>query len=100
MPTRSRLKPAKSAEATMEEIDIQAEILKMIRTRKIVRSRDFVRELQGWDFRKAITRLRRQGYPIENLSPPGIEGAYAWTEGLNREDIDNLMANLREEVLN
>lgn len=78
-----------------EAIDIQAEILDMLRKRKLVGSREFIHELQGWDFRKAITRLRRRGYPIENLKPPGVEGIYAWTEGMTFEDIDNLKAKFK-----
>jgi len=64
----------------MENQDVQGKILDMVRTRKVVRSREFVRELSGWDFRKAITRLRRKGFPIQNLNPPGIEAEYHWTE--------------------
>lgn len=79
----------------MEKADIQIEILHMIQSRKIVYSRDFIRELAGWDFRKAITRLRRQGYPIENLRPPGTEGAYAWIEGMNRNEIEKLALSVQ-----
>ena len=53
-------------------------VLEMIRNRKQVFSREFIRELPGWDFRKAITRLRRAGYPIENLNPLGGEAKYCW----------------------
>lgn len=56
-------------------------ILKMIQTRGRVTPREFVRELPGWDWMKAITRLRRKGYPIENLNPPGIEAIYVWAHG-------------------
>jgi len=59
----------------------QDKILEMIRTRGRVTPRDFVRELPGWDWRKAITRLRRKGYPIENLNRPGIEALYVWAPG-------------------
>jgi len=59
----------------------QQQILEMIRTRKQVRSREIIREVPGWDFRKAITRLQRQGHPIVNLNPPGIEACYAWMDG-------------------
>lgn len=61
--------------------DQQAIILEMLKTRKMVRSREFIRECQGWDFRKAITRLRRQGFPIRNISPPGQEATYIWADG-------------------
>lgn len=59
----------------------QEMILNMLRTRKVVKSREFIRECQGWDFRKCITRLRHKGYPIENLNPPGMEAEYHWMEG-------------------
>ncbi len=58
----------------------QDQILEMLRTRKIVKGREFIRECQGWDFRKCITRLRRQGYPIVNVAPAGHEATYLWVE--------------------
>lgn len=63
----------------------QQKVLEMLQTRKVVRSREFIRECAGWDFRKAITRLRRQGHKIENCNPPGCEGCYVYTD---REKIE------------
>jgi hypothetical protein len=59
-------------------VDQQAQILDIIRTRRAVYSRELIRECQGWDFRKAITRLRRKGFPIVNVSPAGREAKYCW----------------------
>jgi len=59
----------------------QEMILNMIRDRKQVYSREIIREIPGWDFRKAITRLQRQGHPISNLNPPGVEACYVWLDG-------------------
>ena len=56
----------------------QQQILEMIKTRKQVTSREFIRECATWDHRKIITRLRRAGYPIENLNPLGCEAKYCW----------------------
>jgi hypothetical protein len=59
----------------------QAQILEMLKARKVVRSREFIRECAGWDFRKCITRLRRQGEPIENIAPQGQEAVYVYKDG-------------------
>jgi len=56
----------------------QAMVLWMLQTRGRVKSREFIRELEGWDFRKCITRLRRRGYVIENISLAGQEGEYEY----------------------
>lgn len=56
----------------------QQKILDMIRCRGQVRSREIIREIPGWDFRKAICRLQKKGYPIVNMNPPGIEAVYVW----------------------
>ncbi len=59
----------------------QSQILEMLRTRKRVTSAEFVREVQGWDFRKCISRLRRKGYPIESSIRPGDKYAtYIWVD--------------------
>lgn len=63
----------------------QAKVLDMLQTRGAVRSRDFVRECQGWDHRKIITRLRRAGHPIENVNPPGVEACYVYRDGTQGE---------------
>lgn len=59
----------------------QAQILEMLKSRKVVRSREFIRDCQGWDFRKVITRLRKQGHPIQNIAPAGQEGIYVYQDG-------------------
>lgn len=58
----------------------QQMILDYIRSQGRIKSRELIRLMPGWDFRKAITRLRRKGYPIENLNPPGMEAEYHWVE--------------------
>lgn len=63
----------------------QAEILEMLKERKVVSSREFIRECSGWDFRKCITRLRKKGYPIENINPPGMEAVYVYKDGSQME---------------
>jgi hypothetical protein len=42
----------------------QAKVLEMLKNRGSVTSPEFVRECQGWDHRKCISRLRRQGHQI------------------------------------
>ena len=49
----------------------QAQILEMLRTGKPIKSREFIRDCQGWDHRKAICRLRRQGWDIRSEIPRG-----------------------------
>ena len=56
----------------------QRQILEMIQARGHVQSREFIREIWGWDHRKAISRLIRKGYPIKNVSPQGQEAVYVW----------------------
>ena len=42
----------------------QKMILEMLMSGRPIRSREFIRECQGWDHRKAISRLRRMGWNI------------------------------------
>ena len=58
----------------------QDKILEMIRSRKMVKSREIVREVPGWDFRKAICRLQKKGFTIRNVAPRGQEGCYLWVD--------------------
>ncbi len=62
----------------------QQQILDMLRTRGAVWSREFIRECEGWDFRKSISRLRRighrLGFTITNISTPGQEARYVYRE--------------------
>ena len=59
----------------------QEQVLQMLKERKVVRSREFIKECAGWDHRKIITRLRRQGHPIENINPAGCEACYLYQDG-------------------
>lgn len=73
----------------MHHTGAQQQILEMIRARRAVQAREFIRECQGWDFRKAICRLVKKGYPIYNIMPPGQEATYVWqnlstTKGLTK----------------
>jgi Helix-turn-helix domain len=49
----------------------QKMILEMLRTGRQIKSREFIRDCQGWDHRKAISRLRRQGWNIHSEIRPG-----------------------------
>lgn len=49
----------------------QKAILEMLRTGRPIRSREFIRECAGWDHRKAICRLRKQGWNIVSEIPHG-----------------------------
>ena len=66
----------------------EQQILNMIRSRRAVRSRELIREVACLDPQKAILRLRRKGYPIENLSPTGKEGLYCWVDKREGKGID------------
>jgi hypothetical protein len=57
----------------------QQQILDMLRSRRMVMSREFIRECSGWDFRKALCRLRKK-YPITNVAKPGHEGCWVWVD--------------------
>ena len=59
----------------------KAQVMRMLQERKVVRSREFIRELSGWDFRKCISRLIREGKPIKNIAKGNSEGIYVWTDG-------------------
>lgn len=58
----------------------QQQILEMIRSRRRVSHVEILREVATTDARKIISRLRRQGFPIENVSPPGELATYVWRE--------------------
>lgn len=62
----------------------QDKVLRMLKERRVVRSREFIRECQGWDHRKIICRLRAKGEPIENINPVGVEAVYVYGEGQMR----------------
>lgn len=53
-------------------------ILQMLLTGRMIRSREFVKPGMGWDFRKAISRLRRKGYDIHSEIFPGERDATYW----------------------
>ena len=48
---------------------------------KVVKARELIRLGLGWDVRKAISRLRKQGHPITNIGKPGQEAIYFWADG-------------------
>ncbi len=51
-------------------------ILEMIRTRRRVTTAEILRAIPCTTPAKAILRLRRAGYPIENISKPGELAVY------------------------
>jgi hypothetical protein len=53
------------------KVNPQSQILEMLRTGRPIKSREFIRDCQGWDHRKAISRLRRQGWNIVSEIQPG-----------------------------
>ena len=55
-------------------------ILEMIRNRRRVTTAEILREVPCTTPAKAILRLRRAGYPIENVAKPGSLGIYEWQE--------------------
>ena len=55
-------------------------ILRILQERRIVTSREFIRDCKGWDFRKCICRLQRKGHFIYNANPPGVEGEYHYVD--------------------
>lgn len=59
----------------------QAQILEMIRNRRRVTTAEILREVACTTPAKAILRLRRAGWPIENISKPGELAVYEWQEG-------------------
>ncbi len=67
----------------MHHTGAQQQILEMIRTRRAVQAREFIKECPGWDHRKAISRLIRKGYPIYNIMPDGHEAIYTWEDKTN-----------------
>ena len=58
----------------------QTQILEMIRTRRKVTTAEILRAIPCTTPAKAILRLRKQGYPIENVAPIGQLGIYEWQE--------------------
>ena len=59
----------------------QAQILDMIRTRRRVTTAEILRAIPCTTPAKAILRLRRAGWPIENIAPIGQLGIYEYQEG-------------------
>ena len=59
----------------------QAQILDMIRTRRRVTTAEILRAIPCTTPAKAILRLKRAGYPIENVSKPGELAIYEYQEG-------------------
>lgn len=55
-------------------------ILEMIRNRRRVTTAEILREVPCTTPAKAILRLRRAGYPIENISKPGELAVYEYQE--------------------
>lgn len=49
----------------------QDQILSILREGRPVKSEEFIRRVLGWDHRKAISRLRRQGWDILSEIRPG-----------------------------
>ena len=59
----------------------QEKIREYIMTRGRVTSEELIKLGISWDHRKIISRLRRKGYPIENVAKPGDKfGIYVWVE--------------------
>ena len=59
----------------------QAQILDMIRSRRRVTTAEILRAIPCTTPAKAILRLKRAGYPIENVSKPGELAIYEYQEG-------------------
>ena len=58
----------------------QSQIREYLRSRGIATSVEL--EKMSWDFRRVISRLRRQGDPIETRPTPGKHYAtYVWADG-------------------
>lgn len=58
----------------------QEKVLSMLRDRKVVTSREFIRECSTWDHRKIISRLTRKGHFIYNAMPIGVEAEYHYVD--------------------
>jgi len=58
----------------------QAQVLNLIRSRKVVWIREIIQKCATWKHATIMGRLKKKGYPIVNVSPPGYEACYHWVE--------------------